>query len=477
MGFAWLREGGVGLELDARRRALLIGSLIAVTLHAFDELAVVTALPVIVADLGQRALYGTVFFAYLLSSLIGLVGAGWLATRYGPGRPLAWGLAAFAAGLVVAALAPSMGVVVAGRTLQGLGGGTLGTVVLVIVSREFEPSERPQVMAINSAAWVVPALIAPAVAGTVAESFGWRWVFAGLLPLVAAAGALALPALRGMAGTAPEQPLRVVIADATRLALGLGVTLAALARPLSIPSVAAIAAGGAVALHAMRRILPAGYWRARPIVPAAVAGKLLLGFAFFGTEAFVPLALADVHGTSATYAGLALTTAALSWTAAAFLQARLAVRHSSRLLAGAGSGVVLMGIGAVALVLLESTPPALTFAAWCVAGAGMGLAYNTLNTTAMAHSPDGREGPLSTALGVGDAVGISLGTGVGGALVSLGDRSGWHTAESLGAAWLAMGLVAVLAAVSALRLGSSVIAGSQPAANPDVAPKPVTAAS
>ena len=48
-----------------------MGSLLAVTLHAFDELPVVTALPVIVRDLGGRDLYGSVFFAYLLTSILG----------------------------------------------------------------------------------------------------------------------------------------------------------------------------------------------------------------------------------------------------------------------------------------------------------------------------------------------------------------------------------------------------------------------
>jgi MFS family permease len=447
----------VAIELDARRRALLMGSLLAVTLHAFDELSVVTALPVIVADLGGRALYGAAFFSYVLASIIGLVGAGWLATRYGPGRPLAWGFAVFAFGLGLAAIAPSMLVVVVARSFQGLGGGILNTVVLVIVNRTFESAERPRVMAWMTTAWVVPALLAPAIAGTVAESIGWRWVFAGLLPAVAIAAVLALPATRSLQGSQPERSFADESSGGIRLAVGLGLMLSGLAQEMSWWIAAEIAIGGAIALPALVKILPAGVLRAAPIVPAALATKFLLAFAFFGTEGFLPLALTEIHSTTATYAGLSLTTAALSWSGAALMQARLADRHSSRMLGMLGCSIVAVSIGSLHSVLDPHTTPALALGLWAMAGAGMGIAYNTISTTAMAHSPKGKEGELSTSLGVADALGISLGTGVAGALIAFGDRASWATSDSLGIAWLGMGAVAAVAVAASRRLGSGVV--------------------
>lgn len=442
------------LALDGRRRALLIGCLLAVSLHAFDELSVVTALPLVVADLGGRALYGSAFFAYVLASIVGLVAAGWLATRFGPARPLGWGLAVFALGLAVAASAPTMPVVVLARALQGLGGGALNTIVLVIVSRAFAPRERPRVMALASSAWVVPALIAPAVSGHVAESIGWRWVFAGLLPLVAIAAALALPTTRSLTGARPPQRFRDAAASGIRLAAGVGLVLSGLARELSPLAVALVAAGSWLGLPALRRAVPAGFFAAAPVVPAAVAAKSLLGFAFFGTEGFLPLALTEIHASSAAYAGLALTAAAISWTTGAFVQARLAERVEAGTLAAVGSALVAAAISLALPLLDAATPTALAFAAWALAGFGMGVAYNTITTTAMAHSPAGDEGPLSTSLGVSDAVGISLGTGIAGAWVAFGDRSHWPTADSLGAAWGLMLVVAVGACAVAARLGS-----------------------
>ncbi len=445
------------IELDARKRALLLGSVLAVTLHAFDELSVVTALPVIVADLGGRHLYGSAFFSYVLASIVGLVGAGWLATRYGPRRPLGWGLAVFAFGLALAACAPSMAVVVVARAFQGLGGGILNTVVLVIVNRTFENAERPRVMAWMATAWVVPSLLAPAVAGAVAEAYGWRWVFGGLLPLVAIAAGLAMPAIRSLGGSTPDRSFISEASGGIRLAIGLGLMLSGLAQQMTIWTLCAVVAGAAIALPALARILPAGFLRAAPIVPAAMATKFLLAFAFFGTEGFLPLALTEIHGTTASFAGLSLTTAALSWSAAAQLQARLADRFSSRSLCALGCSIVALSIASLYPVLDPDVTPAVALVAWAFAGAGMGIAYNTITTTAMAYSPKGKEGTLSTSLGVADAVGISLGTGLAGALVAFGDRSQWATADSLGISWLWMGAVAAVAVVASLRLGSGVV--------------------
>jgi hypothetical protein len=446
---------------------------LAVSLHAFDELAVVTALPVIAKDLGGRALYGSVFFAYVLASIVGLVAAGWLATKFGPGRPLGWGLTVFAVGLGIAAVAPTMEIVVAARALQGLGGGALNTIVLVIVSRAFEPDERPHVMAWTSSAWVIPSLIAPAVAGSLAEAVGWRWVFIGLLPLVGVAAALALPATRSLRGSTPERPFRTDISNGVRLAAGVGLLLTAFSREFSASNAIFAVCGSWMAVPALGRVVPGGFWLASSIIPAAVFAKFLLGFAFFGTEGFVPLAMTEIHGTSAAYAGLSLTAAALSWTAGAFVQARLAARCTSRMLAASGAALVAAAIVLMLPLLDAHTHPAIAFVAWSLAGFGMGIAYNTITTKAMAHTAAGEEGPLSTSLGVADAVGISLGTGMVGALVSFGDRAGWATADSLGLSWGATAAVALLACGIALRLGSGVV-GKVQAGESAPAPQPAS---
>src|SRR5580692_4215286 len=179
-------------------RTLTVGLVLAVTFVAFEALAVATILPVVGRHLGDLRLYGWVFSAFLLSSLIGIVIAGTLADRVPLGRLMLAGLALFALGLIIGGTAPTMLVLVAGRAVQGLGAGVVPAVAYVAISRCYAEESRPRMFAVLSTAWVVPGLIGPGIAALVAAAVGWRWVFLGLLPLVLATGALVVLALRNV---------------------------------------------------------------------------------------------------------------------------------------------------------------------------------------------------------------------------------------------------------------------------------------
>jgi len=115
----------------------------------------------------------------------------------GAGLPLPYiaGIVVFAAGLTIAGLAPSMPVLIAGRTLQGLGAGAVPAVAYVAIGRSLPERLRARMMAVLSTAWVAPGLAGPALSAEVAKFFGWRWVFLGLLPFIALTGPVAIPAL------------------------------------------------------------------------------------------------------------------------------------------------------------------------------------------------------------------------------------------------------------------------------------------
>jgi hypothetical protein len=117
------------------QRPLTVGLVLAVTFVAFEALAVATILPVVGRQLGDLRLYGWVFSAFLLASLIGIVLAGTLADRVPLGRPMLAGLALFALGLIIGGTAPDMLVLVVGRAVQGLGAGVVPAVAYVAISR------------------------------------------------------------------------------------------------------------------------------------------------------------------------------------------------------------------------------------------------------------------------------------------------------------------------------------------------------
>ncbi len=240
-----------GISAPAQRR-LTVGLVLAVTFVAFEALAVATILPVVGRQLGDLRLYGWVFSAFLLASLIGIVLAGTLADRVPLGQPMLAGLVLFAVGLIIGGTAPDMLVLVAGRAVQGLGAGVVPSVAYVAISRCYADESRPRMFAVLSTAWVVPGLIGPAIAALVAAAVGWRWVFLGLLPLVIAAGVLVVLALRHVPPPASPGTAAVPYLAVLGVVAGAGTALASISSGVAPVVAAGGVAGGALlaALHA-----------------------------------------------------------------------------------------------------------------------------------------------------------------------------------------------------------------------------------
>jgi MFS family permease len=419
---------------------------------AFEALAVATALPASVRDLGGVALYGWAFSGFMLANMLGISAAGVAADRRGAARPFLIGCLLFVAGLVGAGLAPSMAVIVLSRTAQGLGAGAISSITYVAIARAYSASARPTMLAMLSSAWVIPGLIGPGVAGAVADHLGWRWIFLGLAPVSAAASFLAIPSLRRLTATTEGRSRGDQTLAALQLAAGTGIGLWGLASSSVAITAVSIVVGGALAVPALQRLLPAGTLQARPGLPAAVATVSLLSFAFFGTEAFLPLSLTAVRGQSMTVAGITLTAATLSWTAGAWMQARLAARGSRRALVLVGLLLTLAGIAGTAAVLAPTVPVVIAAIAWGVAGLGMGLAYSATNLVVLESAAAGEEGTATAAAQLANVLGVALGTGIGGAVVAVTTMQGQPLESGIGIADFSAVTVALLALVAAARL-------------------------
>ncbi|CAM5619175.1 hypothetical protein SVIOM74S_04034 [Streptomyces violarus] len=187
--------------LSRRYRALSIGVVSVVLLIAFEATAVGTAMPVAaLVKLNGVPLYAFAFSGYFTTSLFGMVLSGQLVDPRGPLAPLTWGIASFAAGLLIGGTAGSMWLFILGRAVQGLGGGLVIVALYVVVGRAYPERLRPAIMAAFAAAWVVPSIVGPLASGAVTEHLGWRWVFLGIPVIVVLPLALALPQIRRLAG-------------------------------------------------------------------------------------------------------------------------------------------------------------------------------------------------------------------------------------------------------------------------------------
>jgi len=465
--------GGEGGGLMApQRRALTVGLVLTITFVASEALAVVTVMPVVARDLGGLGLYGWVFSGFMLGSVIGIVAAGREADRRGPAVPFVAGVVLFGSGLAVAGLAPSMGVLVAGRVLQGVGAGAVPSVAYAAIGRSLPTALRARMMAVLSTAWVAPGLAGPAVSAEVARLFGWRWVFLGLLPIVAVAGTIAVPALvrLGPPASAGAEEHRMIdgfrtAAGATMLLAGLTLAaggggpgrVAALAGGLGL-----IAAGLAVGLPALRRLVPAGTLTARAGLPATILTRGLLTFTFFGADAYVTLAVTAVRHRTPVVASIAVTGATVFWTIGAWVQARLSESWEGRRLVRSGLVIVLAGIAGMVLVLQPRVPVAEGLAAWTVAGLGMGLAYAPISLMMLKKAPPGQEGRVSASLNLADVLGTAIGIGVGGAAVA---AAAGHD--------LRLGITVAFAAAAAVGLAALALTPRLPPGPTSAPPPPV----
>src|SRR3984885_14131116 len=400
------------------QRPLTVGLVLAVTFVAFEALAVATILPVGGRQLGDLRLYGWVFSAFLLASLIGIVIAGTLADRVPLGRPMLAGLVLFALGLIIGGTAPDMLVLVAGRAVQGLGAGVVPAVAYVAISRCYAEESRPRMFAVLSTAWVVPGLVGPGIAALVAAAVGWRWVFLGLLPLVIAAGALVVLALRNVPPPASPGTATVPYLAVLGVVAGAGTTLASLNSGVVLVAAAGGAAGALLLAASMRQLTPPRNMTARPGLTATILSRSLLTCCFFAGDAYVPYAIVIVRHAPTAIAALALTASTLAWTAGSWVQARYIARCGPRRLVRPGECLVAIGLGVMCVVLLPSVPPALAIVAWEVAGAGIGTAYAPLSVTTLDRAAPGEEGRATSALQLCDVLGQALGTGVAGAIVA-----------------------------------------------------------
>lgn len=422
-----------------------------VSLVAFEYVAVAIAMPVVAADLGGIELYGLAFSGAMAAGVVGTVLGGRWADLRGPLAPLWTGVAAFAAGLIMAGTAPYMEVLIAGRLVQGFGGALVNVALYVVVARVYPEELHPKIFSLFATAWVVPSMVGPGIVGVIVEVWDWRWVFL-LVPFLTVVGGLLL--WRGLAGQpvrggqgTPAPGLLAMVGWAAVTAVAAGLMQYGSNGPVVL-----LVIGLAILAVALPRLLPAGTLKAARGLPAVVALRGLATGALFATEVIIPLMLIQERGLSPLWAGIALTGGAVTWSFASWLQGREVFSQITNLRLGSAmlaAGVLLMGA-----VTFAAVPVALAYPSWIVAGFGMGLIYPTLSVLTLELSEPGEEGVNSSALQVGEAVFSVVAVAVTSALFTAVGSGYWAVfaaALVMALAGLAIAPRAVRSAVPAFR--------------------------
>lgn len=436
-----------------RLRAMTVGSVALVSLLAFEALAVGTAMPTVARTLDGLGLYALAFGGPFASGVVAMVASGIWCDARGP-RPAMWhGVGWFVVGLVVAGAAPTMEVLVVGRVVQGFGSGLLSVALYVIVAQAYPEELRRRVFAAFAAAWVVPSLVGPAVAGLIVEHLGWRWVFLAVPAVAVPAVLLIQPGLRALGTTAPTRPPAGALA---RIGWACGAGASAALLHYGGQQRGALAAGligvALVGLLAcVPRLLPAGFLRAARGLPTVIGLRGLASAAFAGAEVVIPLMLSRERGFSPTAAGLVLTVGALSWSVGSWIQGRIAAPRSAATLPRTGLACIAVGTAGVAVALLPALPVALAVLAWAVAGLGMGLLYPSLSVLTLDLSAPAEQGRNSSALQLGDSLSAATVLALTGAVLAAGSAPGRASYATTLAVAAGCGLLGVLLAGRVVR--------------------------
>jgi MFS family permease len=300
------------------RAALIIvfGTLLSLFLAALDQTIVATALPTIARTLGDAENMAWVVSAYLLAATAVTPLYGKLSDIHGRRTMMLIGIGIYAAGSLISALAPNMLMLIAGRAVQGLGGGGLMSLTQTIVGDVAPPRERPRFAAYTSSVFLFSTVGGPVVGGLVTEYMHWSLIFWLNLPLCAVAFVLSFVVLRRL--PRHDQPHSLDIAGAVlmvgaALAIMLALTWGGRRYAWGSPQIVALLAGSAVlwALFAWRMSRAA-----EPFIPLSVLRDNVVlygtGAAFFAVGVmialtiFVPFYMQLAFGLSIVGSGLAV---------------------------------------------------------------------------------------------------------------------------------------------------------------------------
>lgn len=441
-----------------------------VALHAINVHIVTTVLPSVVQDIGGVAWYAWNTTLFVVASILGATLSARLLQGLGPRRGYLAALALFVFGSMVCALAPSMAWMLAGRTVQGLGGGVLAAFSYALIRYMFDPRLWPRAVALVSGMWGVATLCGPAVGGVFAQLGHWRWAFWALLPVALVQALIVyaqMPAHAGDsddAGKAPPAALpltQIVLLITSALCIAMA---SLFSTPLAQVAVVVVglALGWAVARvdrHASVRLLPTGaYALFTPLgaIYASVA-LLLIGTT---TEIFVPYFLQHLHGFSPLAAGYLTAAMAGGWSAASLLSSGRTGAGAERMLRlGPVVGTLSLAVLALLMPVARMEPVLQTICmglALAGAGFGVGAGWPHLLTRVLSLAKPGEENLASTSITTVQLYGMAVGAAVAGLVANAAGltQPGGNAGAQSAAVWLfaSFAVAPALAALLARRI-------------------------
>lgn len=459
---------------------VIAGLMLSLFIAAMDATVVGTALPTIARELGSFQLYPWIVAGYLITATTTVPIWGRLADLRGRRIVLLAGILVFIVASALCAASPSMGWLIAFRTLQGIGAGCIQPIVFTIVGDIFPLRQRARLQGLFSSMWALASIVGPALGALFVSTIGWRWIFTINIPI----GFVAAGLVWGYGERRPEQTTAGTLDVRGALLLTGGVTLLLIGfgtgsqtgTPnwlLVAAAIAVLATFGWIEWRSANPIVPFDLLRHRVIGPA-IAIAAIAGTLMFGVTAYVPLWVQAVQGGSPYAAGVAVGAMSIGWPVMSAISGLLMVRVGYQRLVLAGALALLAGS-----LMLALGPPSLgpvwSGAASLIIGAGMGAFTAPLLIVIQSSVDWGRRG-AATALNqfsrtIGGAIGVSL-MGVLLQRFVASTHDPLKGREELRAGLQADFVVLVVLAAIVLAMGIAVVLASRRSATGDSRPSP-----
>ncbi|MGI9161723.1 MAG: MFS transporter [Mycobacterium sp.] len=406
--------------MTRRQIAALFVLCLAVFMVAIDNTVISVAVPSITEELRpgyNQILWISDIYSFVLAGL--LVTMGNFGDRWGRKRLLLVAALAFGAASAAAALAPTAGLLIAARAIQGVAGAGLMPPTLALLRTVFaDARQRSRAVGIWSASGAAGAALGPTLAGVLLEHFYWGSVLLVNLPVVAlilGLGAWVLPEARSSSDH-PMDPLSVVYSTVGILGVVYGVTELAHSGFGFWPAYPALIIGAVLLVVFLRRqrlmpvpLLDIALFREAKF-SAAIFAQLLTVFANVGALFFIPIYLRQAGGFSSLQAGMALLPDAIVGMLAAPLVGRLIRTWGHRRVLLTGLGVGSLGLASLGLAI------GVSYLAIIVPLMLVGFSFALVNTGAndlvLGSASEDRVGAATgiaeTSFELGNALGIAL---------------------------------------------------------------------
>ncbi|MGE2731237.1 MFS transporter [Mycolicibacterium vaccae] len=424
-----------------------------VALYATNEFLTISLMPSAVAEIGGHRFYAWVTTVYLVGSVMAATTVHALLMKAGPRSAYLLALSVFGLGSLGCAVAPSMEMLLAGRTVQGAAGGLLAGLGYAVINTALPSVLWTRASALVSAMWGVGTLLGPAAGGLLAQFGSWRWAFGVLVVMTVAMSVLVPVSLP--TGRDAVVVNRIRVPWRSLLLLGgaaLAMSVAGLPSDVRWTVVLVVAAALAVALFVV-----ADRRAAAPVLPPSAYGPgplkwiyLTLGALMAATmvDMYVPLFGQRLAHLAPVAAGFLAAGLAIGWTVAEIVSASL--RRSRTIVRAVTVAPLVMATGLVISALTQYEDASwVLIACWAVgltfSGAGIGMAWPHLSAWAMSKVGDPAEGPVAAAaINTVQIISAAFGAALAGVVVNLSDQG-----DATAARWL-FGSFAVLAALTVI---------------------------